>query len=223
MRVRVKITALLVLGSLLFGAAFAAAETELPTSDDVKRELGKLLTPKKNVKKTEDSSFDWNFDLSGIIDFMRMIRTPLIIALITGLAILIFFLVRKLRPYVNDSIPLGKETGEDENAAQRKRELLPFEKLYNEAVKSAEQGACNEAVLLLHMASVSYLQEKVIISRTTEYTNNDLKRKLRKKEQLFAPFCLISRFAEIAAFSEQTIAKEECASALENFKQGFLE
>lgn len=208
---------LLKLSSLGFPLLFALDKLfrrQAPTSREVSRELHKILG---------DKPFDlpeWlKFDLKGLLN---LTRDPMAVVIIILSFLGLFWLFYSLRPYLR--LESGYP-GQDREmmSKESKGTLNNVTKLFEQSLSQAGNGEYDRAIISLHIATVEYLMTKIITSSpNTKYSNNDLKRILRKNSNLYQPFALIAHYAEIAGFSSIKLNRPEFDKALETFKEYFL-
>lgn len=188
--------------------------SQAPTGREVAEELHKILGDKPF------KHLEWlNFDLES---FLALTRDPVMMIIIIALLFGAYLLSKKLVPY------LRYESGRSDlysKAALKSsdRDSSNITKLFNLALDQAGTGEFGQAIILLHKATVEYITTKVIAtSAGKKYSNNDFKRKLKPDSDLYHPFVLIARYAEIAGFSAIALSQTEFDKALDAFKTHFL-
>lgn len=208
--------------SILFASVtdiYAANKT--PTSNEVKKELKSLLE-KRSIKDVE--TYKKRLRTPTLLQIPPLIKKVIIyfilISLFVGLIIGIYYIIKPASPILRKNKTIKKEDIE-ENEISRSN-MPPFKELYQKAIDLAENGNFNKAVILLHWATIEYLSEALIIQRNKEYTNNDLKRVVKKQNGLFDPFCSIAKYAEIAAFSNMHLSGKDFSVAQQKFEKTFF-
>lgn len=187
---------------------------QAPTSREVSRELHKILGDKPFELP------EWlNFDLKALLNITR---DPMAVIIIILSFLGLYLLFYSLRPYLRlesahpgpDSKMMSKESKSTSNNVA---------KLFEQSLNQAGNGEYGRAIISLHKATVEYLTTKKITSSTgKKYSNNDLKRILKKNSNLYQPFAIIARYAEIAGFSSIKLSQSEFDKTLETFKESFL-
>ena len=97
-----------------------------------------------------------------------------------------------------------------------------FQELYNKAVEQSQSKNFNQAIVYLHLATIKFLLDALVIDRDIEYTNKDIKKLLKEKTGPIESFSKIASCAEIAGFSDIVINGEEYNNVNKLFKQDFL-
>ncbi len=198
-----------------------------PSSEDVTRELSKLIGKKSKVIKKQTvktaeskSSSTWDDIGNFFSKLWKFIKTPAGIIIIIVFILLIYFLVKKGIPYFKGGKTLNNEEYHSENTPYQFKNS--FQKLYENALQQAKKGNHDVAIIFLHKATVEYLKDHLMISPKLEYTNNELKKITKKKEKIYIPFKTIIFLAEIASFSWKHLNKIDYENALNHFEMGFL-
>ncbi len=180
-----------------------------PSSDEVKKELARVLGMKQPVKSSHSSS-------DGLLDWLS---NPIVLVIIVViLAFLIYLALRNVSPYYRKE---HSQRAKQAKGKPVKRRLSNVEALYEQALVLSQEGRLNEATQYLHKAAYEDLRNKQIIHRNTEYTNNDVKR-LIQSMNIYQPFCSIALWAEIAGFSEKDVGSDDFASISQSFEHAFL-
>ncbi|NLW48112.1 MAG: hypothetical protein GXY86_12365 [Firmicutes bacterium] len=185
-----------------------------PSGQEVAGELHKILGDKPFEPP------EWlNFDFES---FLALTRDPVLIIMIIALLLGVYLLFKRLAPYLRYE---SSRSDHYSKAALKSSALAScnITKLFNLALDQAGTGEFGQAIILLHKATVEYITTKVITSSAgKKYSNNDFKRKLKPESDLYHPFILIARYAEIAGFSNITLSQWEFDKALDAFKTHFL-
>ncbi len=190
-----------------------------PASDDVRRELKNLLKDKsiedKFIKPDDSKPMRLPFIDLGFLNYI------IIMVVIIIFAILLYYLIMQIyKRYAKDI--RSQDNMPDQDLDNNK--LTTLEEFYQKSVELAQQGHFAFAVILLHRASVEYLRKKMLISANLQYTNNDLKRLVYQgMNRIYAPFCRICTFAELAAFKGIPLSNEIYSDLQLTFQKDFLE
>ncbi|HEX3047173.1 MAG TPA: hypothetical protein VHY08_20635, partial [Bacillota bacterium] len=205
------------------GFSYQLSGGNSPGSRVVIRELHKILREDPFFKT---QNFFFSLDkikwLNAFFDFLAFLfHYPLLILL--GIAVLfgLYFLIRSITPLVKSKSFDGASS---KQLISRNKALPPnhFLTLYQHSLDQARAGQYKPALISLHKATVEYLLTKIIITGSQKkYTNNDLKKRLGADQALYQPFCVITRYAEIAGFSAIDITPSDFQAALEAFEKAF--
>jgi hypothetical protein len=213
---------------LLIFFTFNVFPEQKPTSFEVKKSLHELL--KSKYKETEkikkhDEQFSWLEKLLNKIDLKKIIQTiriPLIILIIALILFLLYKLLRSFFPYVkNSSYGKSFKTYKEKDIIEYNKSFL--NDYYDKAIELSKLNNFNEACLLLHKATVIYIRDKYIINKKIEYTNNDLKKIIKKNENiLYDAFSVIAYYSELIKFDNKDIDENHFNESLQQFEHSFL-
>lgn len=206
----------------LFAGAAVLPKVQGPTGHAVRRELQRILTTDPQFKTKPQ--FDWSqFNWDWVNTLAELLRKPLFIMLVLAIGVGVYFVVRRLTPYLQGMAGEGR-TDSDAAAAKETWGKNDFNSCYQQALDHAAAAEYRAAVIALHKATVAYLfNHALIVMDGKKYTNNDLKRKLAVADQtLCQPFAMISARAEVAGFSDNEINPVDFNEALAVFEKYFL-
>lgn len=180
-----------------------------PDSKTVVEELNKILGRKeRKVTNSNGSSTDY-LDL----------KDPLTFIIIIVAVAAIFYLLQYIMRNYQRNIQLEENT-EDLEYLEENSNVLD---LYNRALQAEKDGNHNLAVIYLHIGSVIFLKDNFTIQKKRKYSNNEIRRQIKKKiPELLSPFGHIARLAEIAAFSKHYLIIDDFQSAKTNYEEHFM-
>jgi hypothetical protein len=196
---------------------------QLPTNQEVIRELHKILRedPFFNTQNHPISlNIPWLNDFFNSL--AKVLHYPLLIILLIAVLFGLYFLIRSITPYIQaKSLP-----GQPPKKSVNGNKSMPanyYLTLYQQSLEQSQTKQYKKALISLHKATIEYVLTKTIVSASyKKYTNNDLKKKLLSNKTLYQPFCVITRYAEIAGFSNIEINQSDFNRALEIFEKFFL-
>ena len=193
-----------------------------PTDFQVGQELQKILgeitaKPENNLTRERTSLGGSGFNL-----LFYLLKYQLQIIVIIAFLVGVYFLVRSLSPYVRNE-SFRHQSFEEHTVKESKRRSNPLIALYQLALEQFEKGDYRQALISLQKATIeSLLNNVIIITSGREYTNNDLKRRLKDHPSLYKHFTTITNYAEIAGFSSADISKSDFILARDLFDENFL-
>ena len=94
---------------------------------------------------------------------------------------------------------------------------------YKTAVELASLGRFNEAVVSLHHATIRYLIFNRFLLEDLEYTNNEIKEKVRERNDLLMPFSRIAQQSELITFNHKNVESDICHKLIEQYRKHYSE
>ncbi|MCP4151796.1 MAG: hypothetical protein GY757_28895 [bacterium] len=162
---------------------------------DRKKESSKRKYAAESAPQEENGSF---FDF---LKSLEKLSLPIVILIIAIVLLLLYFLFVGMPRFFpgDDEYKSGGVT-----EPQRVSPVRKTAGLYESALNLAKKGEYGKALILLHKSTVSVLQQKGVIPRDENFTNNEIKGLIKKgSATLYNPFNLIAAAAERAAFNKE--------------------
>ncbi len=201
-----------------------------PAADEVKIELEKLLEKieelnqdksETNIKTTEtQNTIDKIFkNIENFLNFMSKYILIIIIG-ITIIAFGIFFakIFKKMSGHIKNDMSKKTANTISVNGIVNYNYL----NIYNRALLLAKNEKYEEALVELHKSSIIYLVKNKYIQLNKEYTNNEIKKYIIDKPELYETFNRLATSAEIVLFRNHFIDKKEYSELLIIFEKEFL-
>lgn len=202
----------------------------IPDSEKVEIEHEKLLriVEEENNKCKEDSSSESESDnifvdiIKNIENFINSLSKYLLLIIIFIAAAVLGFLLYYVTRRIGDNIRNDKSS-KDRNIVTREYiSNFNYRQVYNKALLLAKKEQYEEALIELHKSSILYLVQNKFLNKIKEYTNNEIKKIITNKQDVYNTFSRIANKAEIVVFRNHFISKDEYMEIQNIFEKEFL-
>lgn len=178
----------------------------------------------RRPENSEQQEEQRGFSFADFAEWFKRLSLPIIILIVVLLVVLFYFAFRGSSGLL-PSAPVRKPVPGEKEDGDKEEETRPAGGPYQQALELANRGQVGNALVLLHKTSLKILQAIHLVPPGDNFTNNQVKQILRRKqegENLVNPFGRLAGAAERTVFRAEEPGKEVFSEMKSLYEASFL-
>jgi hypothetical protein len=189
------------------------------------RRRGGAQQPQTQREHREQQEERRGFSFSDFAEWVKNLSLPVIILIVAVLVLLFYFAFRGSSGLL-PSQRAGPVIRKPEEEAHEEPEDSKARGPYQRALELARKGELGKALIVLHKSSLRVLQGIHLVPPGRNFTNNQVKQLLRRKEEgsgMVTPFGRLAMAAERVAFKGEDPGEQVFSDMKRLYERSFLD